>query len=316
MSFELKGELFALITALCWTFGMLYFTEAAKRLGANVLNHFRLFLAAIFLGIAVLLFDQISLTELFRTPSLNAWLWLGFSGFLGLTLGDWFAFRAFELIGPRKTSLFYTFAPGAALCFGIIFLKETISFVAFAGIVVTVTGVFWVIFNRKSQEEHHDPKLHFQGVLFAIGGAVTQGMGLVFSKIGMQQETAVAFSPLHASWIRMFMAMSSLFLISILRNKALSIIKPILKADGPAIRYTLLATIISPVLGASLSLYAATWLKVSIAQTLFSMVPVFILPVWYLHYREKISLQAFLGALIAVSGVLVLVWRNEIGAWF
>lgn len=316
MSFEFKGEILGLITAICWSFGMIYLTEAAKRLGANALNHFRLLLASILLGIAVLLFDRISLSQLFLIPSLKSWLWLGLSGFIGLTLGDWFAFRALQLIGPRKTSLFYTFAPGAALIFGIIFLKETISLVAFVGMVITVSGVFWVIFNRKSKEEHHDPKLHALGVLFAIGAALTQGIGLVFSKVGILEDNPLAFSPLHATWVRIFIAMISLFSISIFSNKALSIIKPMLKADKPAIAYASVASVISPVLGATLSLYTAMWLNVSIAQTLFSMVPVFILPVLYIHYREKITLQAFLGALIAVGGVLILVWRNEIGAWF
>ena len=314
MSVELKGELFAIGTAICWTFGMLFFTEASKRLGANVLNHFRLVLAALILGFSVLFFDQIKPSELFTLPGLSSWLWLGLSGLIGLTLGDWFAFSAFEMIGPRKTSLFYTFAPGAALLFGMIFLQETISFIAFAGMVITIAGVFWVIFNKKNQHEIADKRYHFKGVLLAIGGSLTQGIGLVFSKIGMQQ--ADQFSPLHASWIRLLIAAASLFLISIFRNKALSIVKSIFQADAIAVRYTLLATIISPVVGVSLSLYAAKLINVSIAQTLFSMVPVFILPVSWLLYREKITFQSFLGALIAVGGVLVLVWRNEISALF
>ncbi|MFM6975755.1 MAG: DMT family transporter [Sphingobacteriaceae bacterium] len=315
MNFELKGELFALTTAICWTFGMLYFTEAAKRLGANVLNHFRLVLAALFLALAVILFDHIGLADLFSLPKLSSWLWLGLSGFIGLTIGDWCAFSAFEILGPRKTSLFYTFAPGAALVFGILFLNETISLVAFSGMIITIAGVFWVIFNRKSQEEHTHHEPHYKGVLFAIGGSLTQGIGLVFSKIGLQQQEGV-LSPLHASWIRLTIAALTLFIISIFRNKALGILRSISKADGPAIRYTLIATIISPVIGVSLSLYSANLINVSIAQTLFSMVPVFILPVSWLLYREKITFQAFWGALIAVSGVLVLVWRNEISTWF
>ena len=142
---------------------------------------------------------------------------------------------------------------------------------------------------------------------------MTQGIGLVFSKIGLQQQEGI-LSPLHASWIRLTIAALSLFAISVFRNNALGIIKSIAKADGLAIRYTLIATIISPVIGVSLSLYAANLINVSIAQTLFSMVPVFILPVSWIMYREKITFQAFLGALIAVAGVLILVWRNELNS--
>lgn len=315
MNPERLGELFAIGTALCWSFGMLYFTEAAKRLGANVLNHFRLVLAALLLGLVLMLFNGLSPLQLFSLPNLHSWLWLGFSGFVGLTLGDWCAFHAFEIIGPRKTSLFYTFAPGAALLFGILLLDERISILALFGILITVAGVFWVIFNRKSQEAHNHHIPHYKGVLFAIGGSLTQGIGLVFSKIGMQQQEGL-ISPLHASWMRLSIAALSLFTISIFRNKALGIIRSIGKADAPAIRYTLIATIISPVIGVSLSLYAAKLINVSIAQTLFSMVPVFILPASWLLYREKITFQAFLGAVVAVAGVLILVWRNELNALF
>jgi drug/metabolite transporter (DMT)-like permease len=52
------------------------------------------------------------------------------------------------------------------------------------------------------------------------------------------------------------------------------------------------------------------------AQTIFSLVPVFVLPIAYWIYKEKITIKSLLGALIATLGVIILVWREEIISFF
>jgi drug/metabolite transporter (DMT)-like permease len=56
--------------------------------------------------------------------------------------------------------------------------------------------------------------------------------------------------------------------------------------------------------------------KPSVAQTIFSLVPVFVLPLSYLFYSEKITLKSIIGALIAITGVIVLIWRDDIRTLF
>ncbi len=64
---------------------------------------------------------------LFTLPETKQWLWLGASGIIGLTIGDFFLFSAFQMMGPRYASLFSTLAPAAALITGIFLLGEGIS---------------------------------------------------------------------------------------------------------------------------------------------------------------------------------------------
>jgi drug/metabolite transporter (DMT)-like permease len=61
-------------------------------------------------------------------------------------------------------------------------------------------------------------------------------------------------------------------------------------------------------------MYAVSLLqdKPSIAQTIFSLVPVFVLPLSYLFYKEKITSRAILGAAIAIIGVMILIWREQL----
>jgi drug/metabolite transporter (DMT)-like permease len=51
---------------------------------------------------------------------------------------------------------------------------------------------------------------------------------------------------------------------------------------------------------------AATYAEVGIAQTLLSLMPVMIIPVVWILYRQRTSWRGILGALIAVIGVAVL----------
>jgi drug/metabolite transporter (DMT)-like permease len=76
--------------------------------------------------------------------------------------------------------------------------------------------------------------------------------------------------------------------------------------------YAVLGTVFGPVIGVSLSLYVISQIEVSVAQTIFSLVPVFVLPLAFLFYKEKISLRSLIGVLIALAGVMLLIWRDTI----
>ena len=71
--------------------------------------------------------------ELFTLPSMEQWVWLGISGIIGLSIGDYFAFSAFKILGSSRTSLFSIFAPGAALIFGYFMLDENINAIGLTG---------------------------------------------------------------------------------------------------------------------------------------------------------------------------------------
>ena len=73
-------------------------------------------------------------------------------------------------------------------------------------------------------------------------------------------------------------------------------------------------TVFGPVIGVCLSMLSVSLLHVSVAQTIFSLVPVFVLPLAFLFYKEPITLKSLSGALISVSGVMILIWRDELAA--
>lgn len=317
MLFSYLGELIAFGTTISWSLGIFPFTEAARRLGPNPVNHFRLVLAVIFLTLISIIFLPLSISELFTLPLHQHWLWFGLSGVIGLALGDHFGFTSFAILGPRIGSIFSTLAPAAALLTGYFMIDERINFIGILGILVTIAGVIWLTLSKsaKSLIPDHEYGKKEKGILFGILAALCQGVGIVLANKGFTYQQNGADLPFfQATWLRMICATFVIYFITIVRGKLFEYTKPILINKNKGIKYTIAGTIFGPVIGVSLSMYAVSLLhnKPSVAQTIFSLVPIFALPLAWLFYREKITAKSLSGALIAMTGVIILIWRDEI----
>ena len=310
------GIIFALLTTLSWSIGIFPFTQAARRLGSNALNHFRLLLATCLLTILSLLLDASGFSKLFTSNYLQAWLWLGLSGIVGLTIGDYFAFSMYAILGARIGSVLSTLAPAATLLLGALIIGEHISWIGIVGIIVTVFGVINISLGRRERgliPDHGHGNIS-KGIILGILGALCQGAGLVMAKKGFMAEQQLSYSvhPVHATFVRMSMATASLFLLTLISGKFKSVIKPIKANKDQGIKYAVMGTLFGPFMGVSLSLYTVTLLDASVAQTIFSLVPVVALLFSFLFMKDKISLQSLIGVLVAISGVVILIWREVI----
>jgi drug/metabolite transporter (DMT)-like permease len=87
--------------------------------------------------------------------------------------------------------------------------------------------------------------------------------------------------------------------------------KPILANKNNALPYMVVGTILGPICGVSCSLLAIQKIEVAVAQTIFALLPIVVLPVNLLVYKEKITLQSVFACLIAILGVIILIWRNK-----
>lgn len=312
------GEIVAFATTISWSIGIFPFTAASRRLGPNSVNHFRLVLAVLFLTILSLIFLPISFAQLFSSPLPEHWLWFGLSGVIGLALGDYFAFTSFAILGPRISTIFNTLSPAVALFLGYIIIGERINLIGIMGILVTISGVIWLTLSKsaKSKMQDHDHGKKEKGILYGMLSAACQGIGVVLANKGFTyHHRDVSDLPFfQATWLRMISATVVIFTVSALRGKVKEYLQPVMQNKNKGNLYVLSGTIFGPVIGVSLSMLTISLLhdKPSVAQTIFSLVPIFALPLAYVFYKEKITLKSFAGALIAIAGVLILIWRDEI----
>jgi drug/metabolite transporter (DMT)-like permease len=72
---------------------------------------------------------------------------------------------------------------------------------------------------------------------------------------------------------------------------------------------TIGGAIFGPYLGITFSLIAIMYTKVGIAATLIATVPILMLPLVRIIYKERLSWHAIVGACVAVGGVAILFLR-------
>lgn len=308
------GIIFALLTTLSWSICIFPFTQAARKLGVNPLNNFRLILATLIIGIVSLLHGLNNFFEIFSYSYLNAWIWLGISGIIGLTIGDYFAFAMYRVLGARTGSVLTTFAPAAALILGALLINERISFIGIIGIAITITGVNFVSLGKSEREkipDHGHGSIAY-GIFTGILAALCQGAGLVLAKKGMMANSNIQLDPVYATFMRLVAASTSLFVFTLLFGKIKEVFLPLILNKNNGLKYAFTGTIFGPVLGVGLSLFTVSQIDPSIAQTIFSLVPAFAFILSVLFFREKITRNSLIGLIVSIAGVIILIWRDKI----
>ncbi len=293
------GELAALTTALCWSFTAVFFTFAGRRLGSVVVNRVRLLLAlALLLGAHWLFQGEV----LPSGAEPRHWFWLGLSGVAGLVLGDAFLFQSYLWLGPRLGMLMMSLAPVLAALLAQVFLGERLRGVQWLGILVAVGGIAMVVLGRYRPFGNATSVQDYRrGILFGVGAASGQAVGLVLAKPGLQGS----FSALSGNLIRMLAAVLILWGATILFGRAGDTFRRLIE-QRRAMLPILGGTVTGPFLGVWLSLIAVQQTSVGVASTLMALPPVILLPVGYFQSNERIGPRAVVGTLIAIGGVALL----------
>lgn len=291
------GEIAGIATSLFYALNSVFITRAGQQVGATVSNRTRVVFALLYLMIINLVFFG-QILPFNADP--QRWTWLSLSGFIGLALGDAFLFQSYLTIGPRLGNLLLSLYPIFGALEAWIFLGESLRAGQILGILVTLAGIVWVVFERSNGGEKM-PRHVAVGVLYGVLSAVFQATGFVFSKQGMYGT----FSPFQGNAIRMLAAMFGLLIISTLQRQVGRTVTT-LRENPSALRMLMLAGFIGPVLGVSLSLYAVQNAEVGVASTLTSLAPIFMLPISHFVFKERLNWQAIAGTLLAMTGVAIL----------
>lgn len=296
------GELISIGVAFSWTATALLSEFGSKRMGNLTLNVLRMALALLF---SAILFVVVTGRVLPSGASTEAVGWMLLSGIVGYVIGDFCLFQCYIIIGSRYGQLFMTLAPLSAALMAWIMLGQRMSPMSLVAMLVTLFGIGISILGRG---EHHKVALSLplNGVLFAIGAAMCQGIGLVLSKIGMNHFQAVDglpewLVPFSANFYRCIAGVVGFSLLMYYRDGT----KPLRRAlhDRKGLTVAVATTLFGPFVGVGLSLMAVQYTAAGIASTLMALTPIIILLPSRWLFHEKITWRAVLGAVISVIGV-------------
>jgi len=185
-------------------------------------------------------------------------------------------------------------------------LRETIPAFDLVGMAVTLVGVVVVILEREelSGEVAVPKKLKSYGVLSGLIAAAGQGGGLVLAKKGIELYPELTLNPLSATLMRMILGALVLWIVLLIAGRWSELRMAIRNRRGMS--ETAAAAILGPFLGVTLSMVAVTYTQAGVAQTLLSLMPVMIIPVVWLLYKQKTSWRGILGAVTAIIGVAII----------
>ena len=327
------GILLALAVALTWTGSALAFSNASRRVGSVPVNLIRLV-------IALLMLTAVSAIARGRALPTDAtpfqFGWLAASGVVGFFIGDIALFRAFVVIGPRRATLLMSLAPAFAAVTGWIALDERLNVMQSLGIFATLVGVMWVIAERsaeggvRSAEKGDEdvqvaasiaaPAAAFTsphsalqpphsvvstsvrfGIALGFLGALGQGVGAVMTKHAFRDGD---FDPFACTQIRAAAAVPLFAIFLIASGRTRETLRAL--RDGPAMGFMTLGAFLGPFLGVSMLNASIQRIPTGVTSTLAGMVPVFMIPVAAIVQRERISIRAAIGAIVAVGGVALL----------
>lgn len=306
------GETISLAVAMLWTISALAAEVGSKRLGVFVMNVWRMGLALIFSA----LFMWVVMGAPYPVyASGEAWGWLLLSGVVGYFFGDWCLFNSYLTIGSRYGQLFMTLAPMFTAIFAWVMLGQTLGWNSLLAMAVTLLGIAISVMGRG---EHHafSSQLPTKGILFGIGAALGQGVGLVLSKIGLDKYIADVpaallpqvenYLPFGANMVRCVAG-----LVCFYSFYAVMIRK---RPDDPQTLRTsvhnhigllamLTAVFSGPFIGVSLSLMAVQHTAAGIASTIMAMTPIIILLPSHYLFHQPITLKSVVGAVVSCIGV-------------
>ncbi|MDF3130364.1 DMT family transporter [Kiritimatiellaeota bacterium B1221] len=298
--------IFALLTAICWSFAGFASSRLARAYGTAVGNGLRL------------LFSTVVLLFICLLSGIRLWLpgqqWFALAGILHLTLGDIGLFAAYRRLGPRIGVLMVTsLAPATALLGEWILLGTTLKA---AQLLIISCILILVIFAVAPKERNHLSRheLHI-GILAGIFAAAMQGLSAVITRYGYTL-TPIEISPWSTAFSRVAAAtlgMGCWTLILRIRNpNALhrpAELVPHKKVAGHPALWMTLSVCLGPVIGVACLMKAFETTSSGLVQAIIATLPVFMIPVaWLLdgNIPSRRSVFAGCGAVGMAIGLIML----------
>jgi drug/metabolite transporter (DMT)-like permease len=294
----MTGQLAALGAAGLWAFTALAIEQAARRIGSLTVNLIRLVFAFGFLSLVGWIARGLPLPV---DATRHAWIWLSVSGLVGFVFGDLCLYRAYLVIGPRLSTLMMSLVPLLTTIIGWLALGEMLTGRDLLGMILTVTGIAWAVLDRSKSWSSASPGTRppLSGLALGFGGALGQAGGLILSKIGIGGYNAFA-----ATQIRVLAGITGYSLMFFLLRWWPNVRTGV--RDRRALGFAALGAFCGPFLAVSLSLIAIRSTLSGVAASIMALTPVLIIPLVVLLRRERVGIGGVLGALVAVTGVVLL----------
>jgi len=293
---QFLGQSLAVLTAACFAIVSSIWSYAGKKIGSSCVTHIRLWLS-----LPPIILVHFIFTGSFFPHHLDPYILMlfSFSGLLGFTIADLFIFRSLILLGVRETLVILTLSPIFGTIISWFALSEKLNHLQILGILITIGGVMWVIYEE-GQNRSGTKKKQNLGIPFAMAGALAQALANILSKGALMYNV----HPISGTYIRIIAGLLGLVAFSLIRKSFIADLKNMRFIKLTAILAA--GAVIGPIFGVIVSMYALTLAPVGIVTALIQVSPILLLPFDFFVLKKKITWKVVAGTVIAISGAGIL----------
>ncbi len=293
----LLGEGSCLLAATVWAFTVAMFRRPIEAHGARTIN-----LAKCAIASALFLVTILGLGRgggLAGAPVHDV-VFVALSGLVGLTFGDSALFASVRALGAYRALLLQCLAPVFTAIFALGWQAERPHGTRLLGMALALLGVALVVAKRHEPDSAPAARSRrASGIVFGILSAAGQGGGIVLAKAGMG-----SLPSLEASFVRLGTAAAGLVLLGVL-DGTLRRARDLSRSPLNFGR-VVPAAFLGSYVGIFLMMFGIGQAPAAVAAVLLSTTPVFSLFIDVARGRERLTLRAVTGTLLAVAGVGVL----------
>lgn len=198
------GTSFALLTAVSWAAGVIFFQKSGETMSPFALNFFKNAVAVLLFAVTFALWGE-RIWAPGWGPDL---LWLMLSGVVGIGVADVLFFRSLQLLGAGRSAIVETlYSPVVTVC-AFVFLGETLHLATAVGGAMIMAGIWVVGSSRSSGDASVSPNGLLSGVILGVVSVVAMGVSVVAVKPILEQHTV-----LWATGMRLAGGLASTFLV-------------------------------------------------------------------------------------------------------
>jgi len=281
----------ALGVSASWAAGAILFGKLGENLSPLAMTLVKGAISLVLLGAA-------SVGSGFSGVDAHSMALLALSGGIGIALGDTFFFQALKDLGPALIVVLIMLGQVLTAALGIIFLRESLTWMKGAGIALVVGGVGLVMSAKLTGERQPS---HVRGIIFGLLSVVCMAVAGLVTKLALKEDS----DTMLATFIRMVAGTMLMFIFGVATRQVGRWVIPF--QDRTLAARFVLATTVVTFGGFWLTTVAFKYAELSVANTLSSVEPLFVLPLAAIFCNERVTWSAIVGTAVAVAGIVLLV---------
>jgi drug/metabolite transporter (DMT)-like permease len=285
------GEIAALASAACWAVASILWTRQMSVSSPIAMNLFKTGFCLPLFVISLLLASRDVPLAGVGAASVGV---LVISGIVGMSVGDTLYFAGLARIGARRSMMILTLSPLFTAGLSALAGQKLPTVAASCGVGLVLVGLILVL--RERPVGMVMPGRARSGVVFALGAALCQALGIVLTKQGLVEADI-----LEASTVRIFGGVVGILGIQLVRGRLGATVRHTLQP--PSLRRIVPATLLGTFLGFHLLQAAVHFTEPAVAAALTGTSPLFVAPLSVVFLRETMRAGGWIGTVLTVAGV-------------